>query len=52
MLRKKTIIKKMIMAIEDDVLEGEVFEWANFIEMLLDFNAPKQMILEYIGEQD
>ena len=52
MLRNKTIIKKVIQAIEEDVLEGDVFDLVRMIEMLLDFEVPRQLILEYIGEQN
>ena len=51
MPRDKTIIKKMIQAIEEDVLDGEFLELARLIEVLLGFKVPRQWILEYIGEE-
>jgi len=51
MLRNKTIIKKVIQAIEEDVLEGDVFDLVRVIEMLLGYEVPRQLILEYIGEE-
>ena len=51
MTRNKTIIKKVIQAIEEDVLNGDVFELVRVIEMLLGFEVPRQLILEYIGEE-
>ena len=52
MPRNKTIIKKMIQAIEEDVLNGDVFELVRMIEMLLGYEVPRQLILEYIGEEN
>jgi len=52
MLKNKAIIKKMIQAIEEDVLNGDVFDLVRMIEMLLGFEVPKQLILEYIGEEE
>lgn len=52
MLRDKTIIKKVIQAIEEDVLNGDVFDLVRVIEMLLGFEVPRQLILEYIGEEE
>ena len=51
MLRDKTIIKKVIQAIEEDVLNGDVFDLVRVIEMLLGYEVPRQLILEYIGEE-
>ena len=51
MLRDKTIIKKVIQAIEEDVLDGEFLDLVRMIEMLLGFEVPRQLILEYIGEE-
>jgi len=51
MPRNKTIVKKVIQTIEEDVLEGDVFDLVHMIEMLLGFEVPKQLILEYIGEE-
>lgn len=51
MLKNKTIIKKVIQAIEEDVLNGDVFDLVRVIEMLLGFEVPRQLILEYIGEE-
>ena len=51
MLRNKAIIKKVIQAIEEDVLNGDVFDLVRVIEMLLGFEVPRQLILEYIGEE-
>jgi len=51
-IRNKTIIKKMIQAIEEDVLDGEFLELARLIEVLLGFEVPRQWILEYIGEEE
>ena len=50
MPRNKTIIKKVIQAIEEDVLNGDVFDLVRVIEMLLGFEVPRQLILEYIGD--
>jgi hypothetical protein len=52
MPRNKTIIKKVIQAIEEDVLEGDVFDLVHVIEMLLGYEVPRQLILEYIGEEE
>ena len=52
MPRDKTIIKKVIQAIEEDVLDGDVFDLVRMIEMLLGFEVPRQLILEYIGEEN
>ena len=52
MPRNQAIIKKMIQAIEEDVLDGEFLELARMIEMLLGFEVPRQLILEYIGENE
>jgi len=52
MLKNKAIIKKMIQAIEEDVLDGEFLELARLIEVLLGFEVPRQWILEYIGEEE
>jgi len=52
MPRNKTIIKKMIQAIEEDVLDGDVFDLVCMIEMLLGYEVPRQLILEYIGEEE
>ena len=52
MIRNKTIIKKVIQAIEEDVLEGDVFDLVHVIEMLLGYEVPRQLILEYIGEEE
>ena len=51
MPRDKTIVKKVIQAIEEDVLNGDVFDLVRVIEMLLGFEVPRQLILEYIGEE-
>ena len=51
MLKNKAIIKNMIQAIEEDVLNGDVFDLVRMIEMLLGFEVPRQLILEYIGEE-
>ena len=51
MPRNKAIIKKVIRAIEEDVLNGDVFDLVRVIEMLLGFEVPRQLILEYIGEE-
>jgi len=51
-IRNKTIVKKMIQAIEEDVLDGEFLELARLIEVLLGFEVPRQWILEYIGEEE
>jgi hypothetical protein len=50
-IKNKTIIKKVIQAIEEDVLDGDVFDLVRMIEMLLGFEVPRQLILEYIGEE-
>ena len=52
MLKNKAIIKKMIQAIEEDVLDGEFLELARLIEVLLGYEVPRQWILEYIGEEE
>lgn len=52
MPRDKTIIKKTIQAIEEDVLDGEFLDLVRMIEMLLGFEVPRQLILEYIGEEE
>ena len=52
MPRDKTIIKKTIQAIEEDVLEGDFLYLMRMIEMLLGFEVPRQLILEYIGEEE
>jgi hypothetical protein len=49
--RDKTIIKKVIQAMEEDVLNGDVLDLVRMIEMLLGFEVPRQLILEYIGEE-
>lgn len=51
MIRNKTIIKKVIQAIEEDVLNGDVLDLVRVIEMLLGYEVPRQLILEYIGEE-
>ena len=51
MPRDKTIIKKVIQAIEEDILDGEFLELVHMIEMLLGLEVPRQLILEYIGEE-
>ena len=51
-IRNKAIIKKVIQAIEEDVLNGDVFDLVRVIEMLLGFEVPRQLILEYIGEEN
>jgi len=51
MPRNKAIIKKVIRAIEEDVLNGDVLDLVRMIEMLLGFEVPRQLILEYIGEE-
>ena len=51
MPRNKAIIKKVIRAIEEDVLNGDVLDLVRVIEMLLGFEVPRQLILEYIGEE-
>jgi hypothetical protein len=50
--RNQAIIKKMIQAIEEDVLDGEFLDLMRMIEMLLGFEVPRQLILEYIGEEE
>lgn len=52
MPRNKTIVKKVIQTIEEDVLEGDVFDLVCMIEMLLGYEVPRQLILEYIGEEE
>jgi hypothetical protein len=51
MLRDKTIIKKTIQAIEEDVLEGDFLYLVRMIEMLICMEVPRKLILEYIGEE-
>ena len=51
MLRDKTIIKKVIQAMEEDILDGEFLDLVHMIEMLLGFEVPRKLILEYIGEE-
>lgn len=51
MLKNKTIIKKVIQAMEEDILDGDVLDLVRMIEMLLGFEVPRQLILEYIGEE-
>ena len=51
MPRDKTIIKKVIQAMEEDILEGDFLDLVRMIEMLLGFEVPRQLILEYIGEE-
>ena len=51
MTRNKTIIKKVIQAMEEDILEGDFLDLVRMIEMLLGFEVPRQLILEYIGEE-
>ena len=51
MLRDKTIIKKTIQAREEDVLDGEFLYLVRMIEMLICMEVPRQLILEYIGEE-
>ena len=51
MLRDKTIIKKTIQAIEEDVLDGEFLYLVRMIEMLICMEVPRKLILEYIGEE-
>ena len=52
MPRDKTIIKKVIQAIEEDVLDGDFLDLVRVIEMLLGYEVPRQLILEYIGEEE
>lgn len=51
MPRDKTIIKKTIQAIEEDVLEGDFLYLVRMIEMLICMEVPRKLILEYIGEE-
>ena len=51
MPRDKTIIKKVIQAMEEDILEGDFLDLVRMIEMLLGFEVPRKLILEYIGEE-
>ena len=52
MTRNKTIIKKVIQAMEEDILEGDFLDLVRMIEMLLGFEVPRQLILEYIGKEE
>ena len=52
MPRDKTIIKKVIQAMEEDILDGEFLDLVRMIEMLLGFEVPRQLILEYIGDSE
>jgi len=51
MPKDKAIIKKVIQAIEEDILDGEFLDLVRMIEILLGFEVPRQLILEYIGEE-
>ena len=51
-IRNKTIIKKVIQAMEEDILEGDFLDLVRMIEMLLGYEVPRQLILEYIGEEE
>ena len=50
-MNDKTIVKKMLQAIKEDVSDNELLELARLIQILLGFEAPRKLILEYIGEE-
>ena len=52
MIINKTIVKKVIQAMEEDILEGDFLDLVRMIEMLLGYEVPRQLILEYIGEEE
>ena len=37
---------------EEDILDGEFLDLVRMIEMLLGFEVPRQLILEYIGDSE